>query len=110
MSSWKLKAGAGTEEEIGDGKLLYSDVKDGEKALTVARNGNDQVRHRRIEAFDFTNTKAITNIVNNINGGNTAITNINANFSISGAANANKQTITLKRTRRRIFNSSARRM
>ncbi len=86
---WVLKATSDTgEEEKGktinntDNEVTFDVEKD--QGLTVTRNG---------AAIKYgVNNKQL---VENINNGDTAVTNISANFSISGAAGADKKELTL---------------
>ncbi|MCI5836477.1 MAG: YadA-like family protein [Veillonellaceae bacterium] len=103
MSSWKLKAKGDTAAEtIEDGNEVVFDVKDGEKALTVARDGNTIKYGIDVSKLDFNNTTAITNIANSINNGNTAITNISAKFKVSNGTNT--QEVELKKNTSPVLN------
>ncbi|MUP59882.1 hypothetical protein C3L56_07780, partial [Veillonellaceae bacterium M2-4] len=73
MDSWKLKVTGDTkEQEIKDGKTVTFDA-DTDKGLTVSRDGNTIKYGINIDSLASNITN---NVVNNINAGNTVITNI----------------------------------
>lgn len=92
MNSWVLKAASDKDAEKA-GKTINNtdndvtfDVETGQ-GLTVARNG-------ATIKYGVNNTQ----LVKNINDGDTAVTNISAKFSISGADATTKKDLTLSKT------------
>ena len=102
MNSWVLKAATTDKDPAAkgqtidnDNKVATFDVEKEEQGLTVARDGAT-IKYGVDKAKL---AKHITgDVITNINDGTTAITNISAKFSISGADAATKKDLTLSKT------------